>query len=63
MNCEVNDDNNFKYNGLYCQNISNKNAACKYDNNSKKCVPSSPDDFCNSPYLNFVGCLNITKYR
>lgn len=32
MNCDVNNDKNFKYNGLFCQNISNKLAACKYDN-------------------------------
>ncbi|CAD8057203.1 unnamed protein product [Paramecium primaurelia] len=63
MNCDVNNDKNFKYNGLFCQNISNKLAACKYDNILKQCVPSSPDDFCNTSYLNFLGCLNIKRYN
>ena len=63
MNCDVNNDKNFKYNGLFCQNISNKEAACKYDNILKQCVPSSPDDFCDTSYLNFLGCLNIKRYN
>ncbi|CAK70332.1 unnamed protein product (macronuclear) [Paramecium tetraurelia] len=63
VNCEIKDNHKFKYNGLYCQNISNNNAACKYDDISKQCVPSSPEDDCNSRYLNFLGCLNITKYK
>ncbi|CAD8063390.1 unnamed protein product [Paramecium sonneborni] len=61
QNCQEN--NQFKYNGLYCQNISKNKVVCKYDSSSRQCVPSSKDDYCNSPYLNFFGCLSITRHK
>ncbi|CAD8063402.1 unnamed protein product [Paramecium sonneborni] len=62
QDCKEKIDNSIKYNGLFCQHIS-KEVACKYDLSSKQCVPSLIEDECNSPYLNFFGCLSITAHK
>ncbi|CAK73249.1 unnamed protein product (macronuclear) [Paramecium tetraurelia] len=52
-----------KVNGNVCQAISKSNVLCKYDKNTNLCVASTNYDECETPFLNFLGCISIQKHH
>ncbi|CAK65737.1 unnamed protein product (macronuclear) [Paramecium tetraurelia] len=57
------EDQPIKVNGNVCQAISKLNVLCKYDLNTNLCVNSTPDDDCDTPFINQKGCISINNVK
>ncbi|CAK65736.1 unnamed protein product (macronuclear) [Paramecium tetraurelia] len=57
------EDQSIKVNGNVCQAISKPNVLCKYDQKTNLCVNSTPDDDCDTPFINQKGCISINNVK
>ncbi|CAD8150698.1 unnamed protein product [Paramecium octaurelia] len=64
ISCPLQNNNHLmKVNGNVCQAISKSDVLCKYDQKTNLCVISTNYDKCNTPFLNFFGCIGIQNHH